>query len=156
MKQATTNAEETAIRSLYRALINSWNNMDANGYASLFTDDANLIGFDGSQANGKKSIQQHLTDVFAQHKVATYVIIIREIRFLTPDVVVLRSMAGMIPPGKTDINPDTNAIQTLIAQKENDVFKIALFQNTPAAWHWHPEQKEALTKELTAAIGKEW
>ena len=131
------------------------NNMDASGYANLFTDDANLVGFDGSQANGKNNIQQHLADVFKQHKVATYITIIREIRFLTPDVALLRSVVGMIPPGKTDINPETNAIQTLIAQREGDVFKIAVFQNTPAAWHWHPEQKEALTKELTAAIGKE-
>jgi len=155
MKHTTMNTEDTAIRSLYRTLIDNWNNMDANGYANLFTDDANLVGFDGSQANGKNNIQQHLADVFKQHKVATYVTIIREIRFLTPDVALLRSVVGMIPPGKTDINPETNAIQTLIAQREGDVFKIAVFQNTPAAWHWHPEQKEALTKELTAAIGKE-
>ena len=155
MKHSTMNTEDTAIRSLYRTLIDNWNNMDASGYANLFTDDANLVGFDGSQANGKKNIQQHLADVFKQHKVATYITIIREIRFLTPDVALLRSVVGMIPPGKTDINPETNAIQTLIAQREGDVFKIAVFQNTPAAWHWHPEQKEALTKELTAAIGKE-
>ena len=56
----------------------------------------------------------------------------------------------MIPPGKSDLNPATNAIQSLIAQKQGDGWRIALFQNTPAQFHGRLEAVEALTEELQA------
>ena len=48
---------------------------------------------------------------------ATYVGKVREVRFLTADVAILRGVVGMVPQGKTDINPVTNAIQSLVAEK---------------------------------------
>ena len=58
----------------------------------------------------------------------------------------------MIPPGQTEINPTVNAIQTLVAQKEADEFKISIFQNTPAAFHGRPELSSQLTSELQEAF----
>jgi len=57
----------------------------------------------------------------------------------------------MVPPGKSDINPETNAIQSLIAVRSGDGWQIALFQNTPAQFHGRPEQAKALTEELQGA-----
>ena len=87
------------IESLYFTLLDSWNKMDAGKFAGLFSEDGNVVGFDGSAANGKDEIEQHLSAIFSNHKVATYVGIVREVRFLTPEVVVLRAVAGMVPPG---------------------------------------------------------
>ncbi len=69
-------------------------------------------------------------------------------RFLTPAVAVLRAVAGLIPPGQTDLNPALNAVQTLVAAAQDGHWRIELYQNTPAALHGQPEQSAALTAEL--------
>lgn len=148
MENYNTEQDETAVRLLYIKLLACWNNYDAGQYSELFADDANVIGFDGSLMNGKKEVRAQLSKIFKEHKPAAYVNIIREIRFITPDVAILRSVVGMIPPGKFDINPDVNAIQTLVAKRVDNGFLISLFHNTPAAFHGHPELREKLTEEL--------
>jgi hypothetical protein len=60
----------------------------------------------------------------------------------------------MVPPGQNDINPKTNTIQTMIAQKLDNQFLIALYQNTPASFHGRPEASEELTTELRAELLK--
>ena len=74
--------ETTAIEKLHEELLTYWNNQNASGMASLFTKDANVIGFDGSQMNGQVQIETELKQVFANHKTASYVWKIEEIRFL--------------------------------------------------------------------------
>lgn len=54
----------------------------------------------------------------------------------------------MVPPGGSDINPAVNAIQSLVAVRREDLWRIALFQTTPAAFHGRPELSEQLTSEL--------
>jgi uncharacterized protein (TIGR02246 family) len=144
--------ETNAIKKLHEELLTYWNNQDATGMASLFTRDANVIGFDGSQMNGQEQIEAGLKQVFADHKTAGYVWKAEEIRFLDAQTALLRAIVGMVPPGKKEINPATNAIQSLIGIKQNDVWKISLFQNTPAQFHGRPELVEAMTKELSKLI----
>ena len=141
-------AETAAIKSLYNRLIKSWNETDADTYASLFSEDGSLVGFDGSMANNREEIYEHLSGIFADHKPANYITIIKDTRMLSSTVGFLKALAGMVPPDKDKINPKTNAIQTLIAIKENDEFRIMHFQNTPAAFHGRPEAVEELTKQL--------
>lgn len=138
----------TDIRALYDALIDGWNRRNANEYAELFEDDGVVIGFDGSQVIGREEIREHLRSIFADHQTAAYVVKIRDVRFLAPGVGLLLAVAGMIPPGGSDINPATNAVQTLIGREIEGKWHIALFQNTPAQYHGRPEAMEALTAEL--------
>ena len=143
---------EDQIRNLYQSLLDSWNKNDASAFGSLFAEHGSAVGFDGSQMNGKAQIEKELAQIFSNHKVSSYVSIIREVRQLSDSVYLLRAVAGMVPPGKNEINSKVNAIQTLIAQNEGDEFKIALFQNTPAAFHGRPELSLQLTQELQAAF----
>ena len=138
----------TDIRALYDALIDGWNRRNANEFAELFEDDGIVIGFDGSQVIGREEIRTHLQSIFTDHQTAAYVVKIRDVRFLAPGVGVLIAVAGMIPPGDSDINPATNATQTLIGREIEGKWQIALFQNTPAQFHGRPEAVEALTEEL--------
>lgn len=147
-QKAIQKAEETEVRTLYKQLLDSWNQRNATDFAALFEEDGNQIGFDGSQVNGRAEIESHLSGIFADHMTATYVGKVREIRFLTPEVAILRAVVGMVPRGQTDINPATNAIQSLVAVKRDGRWRIALFQNTPAQFHGRPEQVEQLTEEL--------
>lgn len=138
----------TQIEKLYKELLDFWNRQDAKGMASLFTRDGSIVGFDGSQMNGKMQIESEIRQIFSSHRTASYVGKIREIRFLSPDIVLLRAVAGMVPPGERGIKPEVNAIQSLIAIKENNAWRISLFQNTPAQFHGRPQLAEALTREL--------
>ena len=140
--------EEKAVRLVYQHLLQAWNNMNAKEYAGLFGKDANLIGFDGSQANGRDEILAHLSGVFENHKTGKYVSLVREVRVLNSGTAILRAAAGLVPAGQKDINPAINAVQTAVFEKQGDKYRIVLFQNTPAAFHGRPQEAEKLTAEL--------
>lgn len=142
------------IENLYRRLLASWNDRDATGFSGLFTDDGSLVGFDGSPVESRASISEHLEAIFADHEPAAFVAKVREVRPLAPGVGLLRSVAAMVPPGATDIEPDVNTIQVVVAVEGGggSAWKIAHFQNTPAAFHGQPEAAEALSAELRAVL----
>jgi uncharacterized protein (TIGR02246 family) len=144
--------DETRIRLLYQALLEAWNDKDGHEMAELFSENGNVIGFDGSQMDGRKQIESVLGQIFADHPTPVYVAAVRGVRFLAPAVALLRAVAGMVPRGHSDINPALNAVQSLIATKEQDRWRLALFQNTPAAFHGRPELSEQLTAELRQAL----
>jgi uncharacterized protein (TIGR02246 family) len=139
---------EDAGRDLFEQLLERWNQRDARGMAALFAIEGNLVGFDGSAVNGRMQIEDHLRPVFRDHPTPRFVAKVREIRSLAPKVLFLRAVAGMVAPGKTDIDPALNAIQSLIAVRRDEAWQAQLFQNTPAAFHGRPTELEALTDEL--------
>ena len=107
-----------------------------------------MVGFDGSQLEGRAAVESEMTRIFADHPTGRYVGIVRQVEFLSQTVAALRAVAGMVPPGQTDLNPGLNAIQTLIATKRDESWRVVLYQNTPAAFHGRPEAVKALTDEL--------
>ncbi|MHB8599528.1 MAG: SgcJ/EcaC family oxidoreductase [Ktedonobacteraceae bacterium] len=146
--QGSLSSDESAVVALYRQLLDGWNRRSADAFAASFTSDGVSIGFDGSQMSGQAEIVAELQQIFANHLTAPYVSKVRDVRLLSPEVAVLRAVAGMAPPGQTDINPAVNSIQTLVAVKRADAWRIALFQNTPAQFHGRPELAQQLTEEL--------
>jgi uncharacterized protein (TIGR02246 family) len=147
-KQTSAAAAERAARELYAELLRSWNGGNAATFARAFTRSGNVVGFDGSQVNGQEEIESHLAKVFASHKTSAYVGKVREVRVLGREVVLLRAVAGMVPPGGSDINPQLNTVHTLVAANQGDRWLVELFQATPAAFHGRPEASERLTAEL--------
>ncbi len=101
------------------------------------------------------NIETELKQIFSNHEVSSYVSIVRGIRTLFSSVYLLRAVAGMVAPGGKEINSKVNAIQTLIVCKQDDEFKITLFQNTPAAFHCREELSSKLTKELQQAWNRQ-
>jgi uncharacterized protein (TIGR02246 family) len=148
----TTGKPEDAVRDLHEELLTAWNRQDARAYAALFTSDAAMVGFDGSQVAGS-SIEEHLASIFADHRTASYVRTVVDVRPLADEVVLLRAKVGMVPPGQSDVNPETNAVQSLVAVRDADAWRIALFQNTPAQYHGRPDLAEQHTAEMRRALG---
>ena len=144
----------SATRELYDRLIDAWNKRNARDYALLFASTGSIVGFDGSQVNGQTEIGGHVSEVFSHHQTASYVTIVREVRSIANDVTLLRANAGMVPPGKDDLNPEMNAVQSMVAARKSGKWEIALFQNTPAAYHERPDLSKKLTDELRAALRK--
>lgn len=141
-----------AAQSLYRTLIERWNQHDAEGFAACFVDDGTSIGFDGSTVTGRDSIASHLSEIFADHETAAYVAVVRDVRVVATGVALLRAVVGMMPPGADDLNPDGNAIQSLVAVESEYGWRIVLFQNTPAAFHGRPDDTATLTDELRVVL----
>jgi uncharacterized protein (TIGR02246 family) len=140
--------DETEVRALYKQLIEGWNKRSSDAMAETFAEDGEIIGFDGSNFSGREDIALHLQQVFADHPTAPYVGKVVGVRFLSPEVAVLRAIAGMVPLGKKDLEPKLNAHHTLVAVKLTGKWRIALFQNTPAQFHGRPELVEKMTEEL--------
>lgn len=140
--------DPAAVTALYRSLLDSWNRRAAGDFAALFEPEGTLIGFDGSPMSGRVEIGQELARIFADHVTAAYVGKVREVRFLTPEVALLRAVAGMVPPGQKELNPAVNTLQALVAVKRAGEWRIAHYHNTPAQFHGRPELAEALTAEL--------
>jgi uncharacterized protein (TIGR02246 family) len=143
---------EEATRALYHDVLTQWNNRNAARYAQLFSEDATVIGFDGSEMHGRAEVESALGQIFAHHQTATYVARVVESRSITADIALIRAHVGMVPPGKSDLNPDVNAIQVLVAIQRDKRWEAELLQNTPAAFHGRPELKERFTEELRAQL----
>ena len=148
MSSTDTISSDHPIRRLYEQILIAWNQQDAPAMAASFKEDGNLVSFDGTQADSRADIEDHLRPIFADHTTAAYVAKVREIRMLGRDVGLLRAVVGMIPPDSDDINPAGNTIQTLVAVQNAHGWQAALFQSTPAAWHGRPQDSAELTEEL--------
>ena len=136
------------VEGIYRQLLEAWNIRSARGMADLFTDNGEMIGFDGSLSVGSEEIFSHLKPIFEHHPTARYISKVKNLHFLSPDIAILRAIAGMLPPGQSDINPNVNTHHTLVAVKIDGDWRIKLFQNTPAQFHGRPELVEHMSNEL--------
>jgi uncharacterized protein (TIGR02246 family) len=141
---------EVDVPALYGALIAGWNDHDGAAMAAPFADDGVVIGFDGSVSSGKDTISAEMTQIFADHETGRYAVKVRNVQALGSDAVLLRAIAGLVPPGKSAINPETNSHQTVVAEQRNGRWQIVLFQNTAAQFHGRPKLVDEMTRELQA------
>lgn len=136
----------------YTAVLQAWNDRQPNRFGALFTTDATVVGFDGSLMNGRADIVGQMRSIFASHSTNAYVAIVREVRALAPGVVLLRAAAGMVSPEGGALIEKVNAQQSVVFVDDANGPQVALFQNTPAAFHGRPRDVEAMTDELSAAV----
>jgi len=138
--------------TLYERLLDAWNDQNADGFGAVFAEDGSTVGFDGSMMNGRTEIVATIRGIFEHHRTATYVAKVREVRQLGDDVVLVRAVVGMTPPGSAELNPAVNAIQSVVMTGHGTAMRVALLHNTPAAFHGRPELAEQLTQELTDVL----
>jgi uncharacterized protein (TIGR02246 family) len=142
---------EAEVRTLYQRVLNGWNRQRAEDFAAPFADDAQVIGFDGTEMSGRAAIATELRRIFADHATGTYVGKVRSVRSIGADAAVLRAVSGLVPAGRSDLDPALNAVQSVVAERRNGEWKIVLYQNTPAQFHGRPELGESLTAEVRDA-----
>ena len=153
LSSSSTIAEEAEIRALYKQLMDGWNAASGYAFASPFEESGDLVGFDGTHINGRHGIalfHQHLFDMFL--KGSRLVGKVRRVRFLTSGVAVMHTVGGTVMPGQTDLDPERNSVQTLVAVKRNGKWSLAAFQNTRATYIGRPEESQKLTEELRALL----
>jgi uncharacterized protein (TIGR02246 family) len=141
---------ENEVTALYEKLIAGWNAHDGEAMAAPFAADGVIIGFDGSMSTGKQTIGAEMASIFADHETGRYAVKVQSVRTLGPEAVILRAIAGLVPPGQGAINAEINSHQTVVAESQDGQWRIVLFQNTPAQFHGRPELVEDMTRELQA------
>ena len=146
---------DEAIVATYARLLAAWNAQDAAGMAALFAADGALVGFDGSEAQGPRTIDQQLAPIFRDHPTERFVHVVREVHQVTEDVALLRAIAGMVPRDSLELDESKNVIQSLVLRRESSGWQIVLFQNTAAKLDGRPEAVAAMSGELRAAARKQ-
>lgn len=126
--------DENAIRALEARQPEAWNKHDAKAYASLFTENGDIVNVVGWWWKGRAEIEKKLTDAYVYvFKESALTITNVDIRFLNPDVAIAHvqwTMTGARTP--SGIPTPQQGIQTHVLQKQNGQWLIAAFQNTNA------------------------
>ena len=129
---ANHSADETAVRALYQQLMDGWNQGSGDAFASVFTEDGDLVGFDGTHFKGRQEIapfHQRLFDKWL--KGSRLVGEVKDVRFLSPGVALMHALGGTVLRGKSEPSPERDSIQTLVAtRQEGGEWRLAAFQNT--------------------------
>ena len=126
------NPDEAEIRRLQRRQQEAWNQHDAKAYASLFTEDGDIVNVVGWWWKGRAEIEKKLTDAYAfVFKESTLTVTDVQFKFLTPEIAVAHvrwTMTGARTP--KGIPEPQQGIQIQILQKQAGKWLIASFQNT--------------------------
>lgn len=124
-------ADEEAVRALYQQLMDGWNKGSGEAFAAVFAEDGDLVAFDGTHFKGRAEIAPFHQELFDKWlKGSRLVGQVKDIRFLSPDVAVMHAVGGTITRGKSRPSPERDSIQTLVATRQNDEWRLAAFQNT--------------------------
>jgi uncharacterized protein (TIGR02246 family) len=128
---ANDSADEAAVRALYQQLMDGWNQGSGDAFAAVFTEDGDLIGFDGTHFKGRQEIapfHQRLFDKWL--KGSRLVGEVKDVRFLSPDIALMHAVGGTVLRGKSEPVPERDSIQTLVATRQDGEWRLAAFQNT--------------------------
>jgi uncharacterized protein (TIGR02246 family) len=124
-------ADEEAIRRLYRQLMDGWNRGSGVAFAAAFTEDGDLVAFDGTHFKGRREIERSHQELFDKWMKGTRLVgEVKDVRFLGPNVALMHAVGGTIMRGKTQPSPERDSIQTLVATREDGEWRLAAFQNS--------------------------
>ncbi|MGI8641276.1 MAG: SgcJ/EcaC family oxidoreductase [Pyrinomonadaceae bacterium] len=128
-----TSKDEAAIRANVEQMAKGWNAKSGAEFAKPFAEDSDYVVINGMHIKGRadnaKSHQQIFDTIY---KDSSIISIVKQIRFLRPDVAVVHGESNLT----FKINGEEKkgkGIVTLVMTKENGKWSIAAFQNTPIA-----------------------
>jgi uncharacterized protein (TIGR02246 family) len=127
-----TSADEQDVRDLYKQLRNGWNAGSGVAFASVFSEDADLVGPTGLRLRGRDriaSFHQVLFDGIL--KDTSFAGDITSVRFLTNDVAVVHAIGG--PSRSSDSTEPSirRSLHTFVAVRRHGRWFIETFQSTP-------------------------
>jgi len=130
-RAATYPADEAAVRDLYRRLLDGWNRGSGAAFADVFTEDGDLVAFDGTHFKGRNEIEPSHQELFDRWMKGTRLVgQVEEVRFPSSDAAVMHAVGSTVMRGKTRTSPERDSIQTLVATREDGEWRLAAFQNT--------------------------
>jgi uncharacterized protein (TIGR02246 family) len=141
--------DKMAIEALLHQLIDGWNRGKGDGFAAPFAEDGDQVAFDGTRIEGRQQIAEFHQVLFDRFLSGTRLVgKVVDVRFLAPDVAVAHGIGGTVMPGDTDLAPERNSVQTLVAVKRHGEWRLARLHNSRADFMGRPEATAAFTAEL--------
>ncbi|MHB1423271.1 MAG: SgcJ/EcaC family oxidoreductase [Gemmataceae bacterium] len=127
----TNNTDDTAIRACLEQLATAWERGDADAFAAAFTEDADYIAFDGTHWKGRREIAECHRPLFQGFfKGSRLAGEWQTIRMLTSDVALIHSKGAILLAGQKKPTRGRLSVQTLVAVKRIEGWRLAAFQNT--------------------------
>jgi uncharacterized protein (TIGR02246 family) len=124
-------ADEAAVRDLYQDLMDGWNRGSGDAFASAFTDDGDLVAFDGTHFEGREEIAPFHQELFERWMKGTRLVgEVKDVRFLSDEVALMHAVGSTVMRDKSEPAPERDSIQTLVAVRQDDKWRLAAFQNT--------------------------
>jgi uncharacterized protein (TIGR02246 family) len=124
-------AHEQAVRALYHRLMDGWNQGSGTAFAAVFTNDGDLVAFDGTHLKGREQIASFQQQLFDKYLKGTRLVgEVRDVRFLDPETAVMHAVGNTIMRGKQKPSRQRASIQTLVAVRRDSEWRVAAFQNT--------------------------
>lgn len=132
-------AERRAIAQLGQALQDAWNRGDAEGYASLFTDDADFVAWTGEYGRGRKAIEEGHRRLFRGPLAGSRMVLTgddagsalpQSLRFIRPDVAVMIASGAVTLASQSVAGPDHESVQTFVLTRNGGHWRVAAFHNT--------------------------
>jgi uncharacterized protein (TIGR02246 family) len=132
-------AERRAILEVGQALQDAWNRGDAAGYASLFTDDADFVAWNGSHGYGRQAIEDAHRRLLDGPLAGSRMVLVDDdaepappesLRFVRPDVAIMVISGVVTLAGQSATGPDHESVQTFVLTKNANRWRVAAFQNT--------------------------
>jgi uncharacterized protein (TIGR02246 family) len=139
MTTISESAERRAILALGQALQDAWNRGDAAGYASLFTEDADFVAWNGAYGRGRQAIEDGHRPLFDGPLAGSRMVLVDDgaesappesLRFIRPDVAIMVISGAVTPAGLSATGPDHRSVQTFVLVKNGNRWRVAAFQNT--------------------------
>lgn len=132
-------AERRAIQQLGQALQDAWNRGDAAGYASLFTDDADFVAWNGMHGCGRQAIEDGHRPLFEGPLAGSRMVLAgdgtesappQSLRFVRPDVAIMVTSGSVALANQSTTGPDHQSVQTFALIKNGNRWQVTAFHNT--------------------------
>ena len=132
-------AERRAIRQLGQALQDAWNRGDAAGYASLFTDDADFVAWNGMHGRGRRAIEDGHRPLFEGPLAGSRMALDGggaepapppRVRFVRPDVAIMVTSGSVTLADRSAPGQDHQSVQTFALIKSGSRWQVTAFHNT--------------------------
>src|SRR5262249_27525480 len=100
--QASRSDDEATIQGLYEQAMDAWNKGSGEAFAAVFTEDGDLVAFDGMHFKGRKEIAPFHQRLFDTYLKGTRLVgKVSDVRFLSSDVVVSHAVGGSQRPRRS-------------------------------------------------------
>jgi uncharacterized protein (TIGR02246 family) len=123
--QTTTTADESAIRTFHRQMIDAWNRGSGEDFAAPFSETADFIAFEGTHLKGRKAIaafnQQAFDTVVKRTRLEGEV---NFVHFLNPQLALMNGVVRVMLSGQPETSPSRDSMQLFVVMKRDRDWQI--------------------------------